>query len=825
MEARAGADPPGRERLELEDFDIPAGEEFDPLNWLNARLAKSAVTLDRLDQHLSSLGMSCQLLCQDTSESIEVAANQLVAQFPSTGRDLERMHQETLRGRTRLGTVLEGLKDADDRKRSGLQGLADIDAVKNRVELAGSALREVNAWERKVQSCDQLIHSNNLPGAMTQITALKGVLDAFRMLPEYAKKEEQLQELEENLLGVARRRARQAIERNAVADLKSCGEVFAGMQRAEEPANIATAVLVEMSEKTWQSQDPSKDNSPLALASTTKAVLDGLAQSLEERWSLLQSLEAVPAAAEDGVATDQVSRAASTRVLVVAVRAALKALSVRIEAAMVSSAAHVSAGVAPGEDAGVTGDSSAHVRASRAVALLAAYVDGFAKIAECPPVAKSLGLWREICQDQPGHISDVLPWALLREVTQNVIYRSMQDDALALVPQVSRQIRPSEAVLAAESNAKRLLNMCGEWQRRVEQQGAGGLAVLWLACVDESCASYWRQWDKLIETFQNTLALKNPREGDTRPTDCVCDTSLLNECMQLHGMLHDSLPAQFSGFQAETLQIAARMRADALDSAFGLATSEKLRDADAWCERLAVPSAIALRSAHGALEGVGPDSAALMARASRALPAASAALAAAEKEVHNLVARCCVQPVSGALAGYSDAPEWAVNDDPSEGEQLFSLEPLQCITAVGEHLFSLAPLLERSHDSAQQLQWLPTILDGVVDIAVQKVLQIKLLNPRGARQLTVDLEYLQKVTDALGAETTSAEGLSAPVAGAGAAAARLGEILDALTSLAARQLRKRECIAKGIDFKEEPREGAPLNWRSEQALRSALDLT
>ncbi|CAE8626428.1 unnamed protein product [Polarella glacialis] len=111
--------------------------------WLNARLATSGVKLDKLDQHLSSLGMSCQLLCQDTSEAIEVASNQLVAQLPSTGLDLERMRAEALRGKSRLGQMLEGLKDADDRKRSGLQGLAEIDAVKTRVEVACSALREV----------------------------------------------------------------------------------------------------------------------------------------------------------------------------------------------------------------------------------------------------------------------------------------------------------------------------------------------------------------------------------------------------------------------------------------------------------------------------------------------------------------------------------------------------------------------------------------------------------------------------------------------------------------------------------------------------------
>eukprot|EP00929_Paragymnodinium_shiwhaense_P051565 TRINITY_DN25930_c0_g1_i1.p2 TRINITY_DN25930_c0_g1~~TRINITY_DN25930_c0_g1_i1.p2 ORF type:complete len:161 (+),score=52.37 TRINITY_DN25930_c0_g1_i1:131-613(+) len=146
-----------RERLEAEHFEVAEGVQFDPVVWLNTRIARGgagggAVPFDKLDRYLGSLGMSCQLLCQDTSESIEVACNQLTTQLPSTSRDTERMQQEVMKGKGRLGEVLSGLKDADERKRGGLQGLAEIDAVKSRVESACSALREVGSWERR--RCD-----------------------------------------------------------------------------------------------------------------------------------------------------------------------------------------------------------------------------------------------------------------------------------------------------------------------------------------------------------------------------------------------------------------------------------------------------------------------------------------------------------------------------------------------------------------------------------------------------------------------------------------------------------------------------------------------
>ena len=55
--------------------------------------------------------MSCQLLCQDTSEQIELQSNQLVAQLQTAGPSVERMRQEATKGYQRLGSMMEGLKE------------------------------------------------------------------------------------------------------------------------------------------------------------------------------------------------------------------------------------------------------------------------------------------------------------------------------------------------------------------------------------------------------------------------------------------------------------------------------------------------------------------------------------------------------------------------------------------------------------------------------------------------------------------------------------------------------------------------------------------
>eukprot|EP00930_Biecheleria_cincta_P040940 TRINITY_DN28035_c0_g1_i1.p1 TRINITY_DN28035_c0_g1~~TRINITY_DN28035_c0_g1_i1.p1 ORF type:complete len:805 (+),score=210.63 TRINITY_DN28035_c0_g1_i1:23-2437(+) len=795
-----------KERLDLQDFATSSGDQaFDPVLWLNARLAKSSVPFDKLDQHLSSLGMSCQLLCQDTSEAIEVASNQLVAQISPSSRDLERMRQDALKGKAKLTDVLAGLKDADDKKRSGLQGLADIDAVKTRVEVACSALREIGSWDRKIRDCEQLVHSGTLPAALGQLNSLKGVLDAFKMLPEYTRKEEQLSQLEEQLVNTARRRARSAVERNVADDLGACREVFAWMHKPEESASIVVEVFLQLVEKAWKNNMPQQDASAAELATAVRAVFEALAQALQERSALLEALEAAPQPAAGADSTTDVSSSqpptAPVLVTVPAVKAALVALGKKV-------GQQVQDGKTSQAD-----EVALQNKASRAVALLGVYVDGFAALAESTPLADR---WLEVCKEtRAAQQEEVLPWPLVGEVVRFVVLQPILDDGAALAPP-TQQMRPSEAVLAAESNATRLLQMSSTWARRLEQQGAAQLAVPWLACVDEANSSYWRQWDRLIGTFQNTLQLK--RSQDTGDGAAGYDSALLQECMQLHRILHDSLPSKFAAFQAETLQHVKNMQSSMSGPGLSDAFREKMRSPDVWCNRLAIPSAASLRAAADAVDRATTD-------ASQALSASSAALAKAEQEVRKLVTQCCALPVANILKAYPDMQEWTRIEDANSDIHLAAGMSLPCITQVGEHLFQLVPQLEQSQENSQ-LQWLPTILEAVVDAAVQKVLQIKQLSPCGAEQLAVDLEYLRKVTDALG---NSGAGAAAPeagaqiVLGAGAGGMQLQELLQAVAFLGPQLRRKKEAAAKGEPFIEEACPNTLSRW-AERPLRLALGL-
>jgi len=830
--AATAASQPPRERLAEEDFEVPSGQKFDPVDWVNARLAKNGgVPFAALDKHLSLLGMSVHLCCQDTSESIEMACNQLATQLPSTSRDVERMQQQVVNGRGRLFEVLDGLKEADDKKRSGLHGLAEVDAVKTRVETACSALREVGSWERRVRDCEQLVHSGNLPPALAQLTSLKEVLDAFRMLPEYGKKEEQLSGLEESLLRAARRKARLAAERSAVADLQGCCEVLAGMGKADEPVQLAVSVFQELAEKAWQGQALRSDASAGELGEAVKSVFQAFTQGFDERRELLQLLDSAVAStpSSPSVAGSKAAKASRPSAAAGAARAALLVLCKEVDTRL----GGTSANVANSDASSMTAEeSTAHARASKAVAVLAAYVDGFEAFSKTSTMLESPDLVVDICRDDSDvQASQVLPWSLLREVALFGILRPMRDEAMALAPGAHGAMRPSEAVLAAESSAKRLLQMGSTWAQRLEQQGIGRLAIAWLACVDETCAGYWRQWASLFDTFKNTM--DQSANAAVPFSECTYDAALLNECMQLHGMLHDSLPVSFATFQSEVLQLATRMATASTEAGspvFGRVVAEKLRDPAVWCDRLAVPSVPALQTARTAVLGGSSSSsaAAPSAEVGKAatvkvgLPASSAALGAAEKEARGLVTRCCVQPVSVVLVGYSEEPHWTITDSGQAAEHVN-----QRITSVGDHLFSLVPQLERTQDSSSsshQFNWLPTVLEAVVEAVVQQALQIKKLSVKGADQLVMDLEYVQKVTDALGSSASGSAPPGVVDPSTGVPPGSLAEFLEALVYLMAQQRRRQECAASGEAFAEAPRVGAPLSRRFERPLRTTLGL-
>jgi len=130
------------------------------------------------------------------------------------------------------------------------------------------------------------------------------------------------------------------------------------------------------------------------------------------------------------------------------------------------------------------------------------------------------------------------------------------------------------------------------------------------------------------------------------------------------------------------------------------------------------------------------------------------------------------------------------------------------------------PQLERPHDgSSEEVQWLPAILEAVVEQVLDHVLKIRRLTALGTQQLVTDLEYLHKICTALGSSDGAEQS---------AASKRLSEALEVVRFLFQQQQRQAEAAAKGEAFAEEPR-GQPTNnnaseKRLEKTLRIAMGL-
>lgn len=122
------------------------------------------------------------------------------------------------------------------------------------------------------------------------------------------------------------------------------------------------------------------------------------------------------------------------------------------------------------------------------------------------------------------------------------------------------------------------------------------------------------------------------------------------------------------------------------------------------------------------------------------------------KNAHSVVILACVAPIRAVLGVYAtNAGVWVrgilPNSDRDMEDELTMLSPLPTITAVGEQLFSLVPLLENSGLIAR---WLGAALQEVSATIVSQVTQIPALSQLGFAQLLCDLEYANNVLSALG---------------------------------------------------------------------------
>lgn len=121
------------------------------------------------------------------------------------------------------------------------------------------------------------------------------------------------------------------------------------------------------------------------------------------------------------------------------------------------------------------------------------------------------------------------------------------------------------------------------------------------------------------------------------------------------------------------------------------------------------------------------------------------------KNAHDVVIMACVAPIRAVLGVYAtNSGVWVRQTNPSSErdieDELAMLSPLPTVTAVGEQLFSLVPLLEHS---GLIDRWLGAALQEVSQTVVAQVLQIPALSQLGFAQLLCDLEYVNNVLKAL----------------------------------------------------------------------------
>eukprot|EP00397_Hematodinium_sp_SG-2012_P014308 GEMP01014542.1.p1 GENE.GEMP01014542.1~~GEMP01014542.1.p1 ORF type:complete len:681 (+),score=165.38 GEMP01014542.1:49-2091(+) len=661
-------------------------EDFSTTEWFNT-IVGSQQKVD--SQTITTLSTKLQKLCRETSESIETSSNQLTARLPATVADIGAMKKGVADGHCRLKAAVGRLEEFDHREQ--WVKLSDIDAAKKRVEMGRDALREINQWERRVKELESTIRSGAITNATNQLLNLKNVCEALRVLPEHETKVQRLQRLENLLFTQVRQKAFLALEKSNAQEFQVTVMFFNNIGQPEETAKIILLHFQNAAQKLIGTRNPFEQGASAALvAQTLSSFFEGLTQATQEAVGMGDVMDVIPP-----------------------VRKALHMLYTRIsEGASTGGVQPLPPKTTPKGEVTPSQEveTQTAARGSRAMAVYAAYADGFESLYAVMGAKE----WDRLLATK----SPLVPQWLLCDIIRFGILPPLRDISDAYQVKVGGS--PNDAILRAETSSKKWMQqILTVGPEKAKAAGLGAVAFAWLASVDAVGGEYWSRWNALVDAFGATIKERAHRGFDA---------SLLTSCVQFHDLLKQMVNEINSLFSQQALSAALSLRTSA-----GPAWTSAVDAADSSIE-MELPTVDAVANAKRVvLHG---DQA--------PFPLIQQTMEAIRKRAHVLVTHCCVAPIVSRLHNYDTLPIWTE-------ETGFSATATTVISQVGEDLFALVPMLEQVSHYVME-EWLPIATAFVPDadaLVNMKTCLEKLIDPQKGALTAAEQKFEKPLRKAL----------------------------------------------------------------------------
>ncbi|KAF4666662.1 Coiled-coil domain-containing protein 12 [Perkinsus chesapeaki] len=210
-----------------------SAQDFDPVQWLMGELGKAGKDAS-MDATLAKLSMqwavnsNLNALIQESSVMIDSQSSQLMSSLPAITHDLASMKVDVKNGEDRLSKLIGELESKDkEEQRQTLLFISKVDAGKEKLQAARTALGEAYNWDKRIQELDSLLHSGEFTEFKGKMSEVKEALNGgLKMLPDYEDRCEQIEAMEVSLQREVRRKVGSAIDRCNPKQLRVCYDAY-----------------------------------------------------------------------------------------------------------------------------------------------------------------------------------------------------------------------------------------------------------------------------------------------------------------------------------------------------------------------------------------------------------------------------------------------------------------------------------------------------------------------------------------------------------------------------------------------------------------------
>ncbi|KAK9865012.1 hypothetical protein WJX84_005766 [Apatococcus fuscideae] len=174
---------------DVEDFSTT---DFSAKAWVNATCSIRPGE-EPLERYLGELEMRLQLAAEDVEAGLTDRSQAALQLIPSAVHDVLRAQGDVVGLKAKVGVTLQQLDAARRLAAASVAGLAEIDAVKQRMEAAASTLKEATELSDLFNRIHTIFASGDLNRISETLASMRRSISLVQDVPEFRDSQARLQ--------------------------------------------------------------------------------------------------------------------------------------------------------------------------------------------------------------------------------------------------------------------------------------------------------------------------------------------------------------------------------------------------------------------------------------------------------------------------------------------------------------------------------------------------------------------------------------------------------------------------------------------------------